>query len=954
MPTEAARANFSEFVHRHIGPSEADIASMLTAVGAPSLDALVDETLPASIRAARPLRMGKGLSEAAALDRIRTIAAKNEVFTSLIGQGYYGTYLPGVIQRNILESPAWYTAYTPYQPEISQGRLEALLNFQTMISDLTGLDVANASLLDEATAAAEAMAMAHRLAKGGRNAFFVDRHVHPQTLAVLETRAEPQGFELIVGDWGRDLDPATVFGLLVQYPDTRGAVADPRAAISAVKAQGGVAVVATDLLALTLLTSPGDLGADIAIGSAQRFGVPMGYGGPHAGFIACRDALKRSLPGRLVGVSIDARGNQAYRLALQTREQHIRREKATSNICTAQVLLAVIASMYAVYHGPDGLKAIAETVAEKTRVLATGLAGLGFTPASTGFFDTIAVNAGSKRDRILAAARGKRINLRAIGASEIGIALDETVTEASIEAVWSAFGGAFAYGEVAPDAGLGLPAGLARTSAYLTHPVFNTHHSETEMLRYMRRLADRDLALDRAMIPLGSCTMKLNATSEMIPITWPEFANLHPFSPAEQAAGYAELISTLESWLAEITGYDAVSLQPNSGAQGEYTGLMAIRGYHRSRGEANRDVCLIPASAHGTNPASAQMAGMKVVVVGCDQNGNIDMADLEAKARLHADTLACVMVTYPSTHGVFEADIRRLCDIVHANGGQVYLDGANLNAQVGLARPGDYGSDVSHLNLHKTFAIPHGGGGPGVGPVGVKAHLAPFLPGHPQRPGLGAAGAVSAAPYGSASVLPISYLYMLMMGAEGLKRASEVAILSANYIAAKLDAHFPVLYKNGNGRVAHECILDPRPFKDKHGVTVDDIAKRLIDYGFHAPTMSFPVPGTLMIEPTESEPKVELDRFIAAMIAIRAEIAEVEAGRISAADSPLRHAPHTVLDIADDTWSRKYARKDGCFPAGQPALDKYWSPVGRVDNVYGDRNVMCSCPPMEAYANAAE
>ncbi|MDR3375155.1 MAG: aminomethyl-transferring glycine dehydrogenase [Ancalomicrobiaceae bacterium] len=947
-----AEVTLPEFAHRHIGPSEADVALMLKAVGATSLDQLMAETLPASIRAERPLAIGPGLTEAEALARIRAIAAKNAVFTSLIGQGYYGTFLPGVIQRNILENPAWYTAYTPYQPEISQGRLEALLNFQTMVADLTGLDVANASLLDEATAAAEAMAMAHRLAKGGRNAFFVDRNVHPQTLAVLQTRAEPQGFELVVGDPAKDLDPAAVFGLLIQYPDTRGAISDPRAAISAVKAAGGIAVVATDLLALTLMTPPGELGADIAVGSAQRFGVPMGYGGPHAGFIACRDALKRSLPGRLVGVSIDARGNQAYRLALQTREQHIRREKATSNICTAQVLLAVIASMYAVYHGPAGLKAIAETVNEKARVLATGLARLGYSPASTGFFDTITVNAGGKCDRILAAARDRRINLRSIGTSEIGIAVDETTTTATVEAVWAAFGGAFAYGNVVPDAGFGLPAGLARTSAYLTHPVFDTHHSETEMLRYLRRLADRDLALDRSMIPLGSCTMKLNATAEMVPITWPEFGSLHPFAPADQAKGYAELISTLEGWLAEITGYDAVSLQPNSGAQGEYSGLLAIRGYHHARGEANRDVCLIPASAHGTNPASAQMAGMKVVVVACDQNGNIDMSDLEAKAVAHAANLAAVMVTYPSTHGVFEADIRRLCDIVHAHGGQVYLDGANLNAQVGLARPGDYGSDVSHLNLHKTFAIPHGGGGPGVGPIGVKAHLAPFLPGHPELGGR--TGAVAAAPYGSASVLPISYMYIVMLGAEGLKRASEVAILSANYIAARLEGSFPLLYKNDRGRVAHECILDPRAFKDRLGVTVDDIAKRLIDFGFHAPTMSFPVPGTLMVEPTESESKYELDRFIAAMVAIRAEIAEIEAGKISAADSPLRHAPHTVLDIADDDWARKYTRKQGCFPAGQSALDKYWSPVGRVDNVYGDRNVQCSCPPIEDYASAAE
>jgi glycine dehydrogenase len=943
------------FVRRHIGPSPRDISAMLETVGAKSLDALMGETLPSSIRQKAPLNLGPALSETEALAHMSELAARNQVFTSLIGQGYSGTILPAVIQRNILESPAWYTAYTPYQPEISQGRLEALFNFQTMICDLTGLDIANASLLDEATAAAEAMALAERAAQAKTKSFFVDREVHPQTLAVLRTRAEPLGWSLIVGDPAVDLDKAEVFGGLLQYPGTSGAVRDLHPAIAALRAKGGLVIVAADLLALTLLASPGELGADIAIGSAQRFGVPMGYGGPHAAYMAVRDALKRALPGRIVGQSIDSRGQPAYRLALQTREQHIRREKATSNICTAQVLLAVIASMYAVYHGPEGLTHIARTVHRRACVLAAGLRKLGFPPRSEAFFDTVTVDAGSRRNEIAARARAGKINLR-IGERTLGIALDETTTPDIVEAVWRAFGGRLVYADVEADTRDTLPTELKRSSAFLTHPVFHAHRSETELLRYMRKLSDRDLALDRAMIPLGSCTMKLNATSEMIPLTWPAFGGLHPFAPLEQAAGYHALFARLEKWLCDITGYEAISLQPNSGAQGEYAGLLAIRGYHTARGEPHRKVCLIPSSAHGTNPASASMAGMEVVVVACDARGDVDVNDLTAKAAQHSKNLAAVMITYPSTHGVFEEHIREICDVVHNHGGQVYLDGANMNAQVGLSRPGDYGADVSHLNLHKTFCIPHGGGGPGMGPIGVKAHLAPFLPGHPSSDGARPrpVGPVSAAPFGSASILTISYIYILMMSGEGLTRATEIAILNANYIATRLDAHFPVLYRNAKGRIAHECIVDPRPLKTSSGVTVDDIAKRLIDYGFHAPTMSFPVPGTLMIEPTESESKAELDRFCDAMIAIRREIAEVESGRWKIEASPLRHAPHTVHDIADDSWARAYSRAEGCFPKGTSRSDKYWCPVGRVDNVYGDRNLVCSCPPVEDYAQAAE
>ena len=934
----------TDFARRHIGPGPHEIGTMLEAVGADSLEDLIVQTVPGSIRQAKALDFGPALSETAALGRMRELANQNQVFTSLIGMGYHGTILPGVIQRNILENPAWYTAYTPYQPEISQGRLEALLNYQTMVCDLTGLDVANASLLDEATAAAEAMSLAKRVAGSASTRFFVDAEVHPQTLALLKTRSEPLGWDLVVGDPLTALAGADVFGAIFQYPGSHGEIRDLRGAVEAVHAQKGIAIFAADPLALTLLVPPGEMGADIAIGSTQRFGVPMGYGGPHAAYMAVKDAYKRNIPGRLVGVSIDSRGNPALRLALQTREQHIRREKATSNICTAQVLLSVMASMYAVYHGPEGLTHIANTVFARATRLAASLRAAGFVVRNRTFFDTLTVTVGEEQGAIVARGAGAKINFRVVGTDALGITVDETTTVETLAAIMAVFGGVL--GE-AVETEIALP----RESAFMTHPVFHKYRSETELLRYMRKLADRDLALDRAMIPLGSCTMKLNATAEMTPVTWPEFGGIHPFAPVEQAAGYHVMFEDLKRDLCTITGYDAVSLQPNSGAQGEYAGLLAIRGYHLSRGDQHRNICLIPSSAHGTNPASANMVGMEVVVVSCDTDGNVDIADLTAKAEKYSGNLAAVMVTYPSTHGVFEEAIREICAIVHRHGGQVYLDGANMNAQVGLSRPGDYGADVSHLNLHKTFCIPHGGGGPGMGPIGVKAHLAPFLPGHPMVDGGTApVGPVSAAPYGSASILPISYVYILMMGGAGLQKATEVAILSANYIAKRLSPHFPVLYKNLNGRVAHECIIDPRPLKDACGVTVDDIAKRLVDYGFHAPTMSFPVAGTLMIEPTESESLRELDRFCDAMIAIRREIQEVQDGRFAIADSPLRHAPHTVHDIVEDNWTRKYPRAEGCFPAGTSRIDKYWSTVGRIDNVYGDRNLVCSCLPIEAYA----
>ncbi len=935
------------FERRHIGPSPREIDAMLATVNADSIETLISETVPGSIRQKDALNFGEALSEVAAIARMREIASKNEVFTSLIGTGYHGTLLPFVIQRNILENPAWYTAYTPYQPEISQGRLEALLNYQTMICDLTGLDVSNASLLDEATAAAEAMALAQRVTKVKSTSFFVDSEVHPQTLALIRTRAEALGWTVISGNPHIDLASAQVFGAIFQYPGTHGEVTDWTETIAALQAKGAIAVVAADPLALTILKSPAEMGADIAIGSTQRLGVPMGYGGPHAAYMAVKDAYKRAMPGRLVGVSIDAKGHSAYRLALQTREQHIRREKATSNICTAQVLLAVIASMYAVYHGPEGLKQIANTVATNTAILAAGLRRLGFKISNTTFFDTLTVEVGDKQQALIETAKQHRINFRVLP-GKLGITLDEATTPALIETIWKIFGGHLSYAELSTTHTL-----PARTSEILTHPVFHRYRSETEILRYMRKLCDRDLALDRAMIPLGSCTMKLNATAEMMPLTWPEFGSIHPFAPLDQATGYNEMFEHLKAQLCTVTGYDAVSLQPNSGAQGEYAGLLAIRGYHRSRGDIHRTVCLIPSSAHGTNPASANMVGMEVVVVNCDSEGNVDEEDLRAKAILHSDKLAALMVTYPSTHGVFEERIREICEIVHSHGGQVYLDGANMNAQVGVSRPGDYGADVSHLNLHKTFCIPHGGGGPGMGPIGVKAHLAPFLPGHPFLDnGTAPVGPVSAAPYGSASILPISYMYILMMGGEGLQHATEIAILNANYIAKRVANSFPILYQNANGRVAHECILDPRPLKDSCGVTVDDIAKRLIDYGFHAPTMSFPVAGTLMIEPTESESKIELDRFCDAMIQIRKEIAEVESGKLLITESPLRHAPHTVHDLVTATWDRKYTREEGCFPEGTARVDKYWCPVSRIDNVYGDRNLVCSCVPIEDYAKA--
>ncbi|MGN6550996.1 MAG: aminomethyl-transferring glycine dehydrogenase [Pararhizobium sp.] len=950
MPFEFTDYQPYDFANRrHIGPSPDEMAAMLKVVGAESLDALVDGTVPASIRQKEPLVWGPPMTEREALDRLRETADRNRNLVSLIGQGYHGTITPPVIQRTILENPAWYTAYTPYQPEISQGRLEALLNYQTMVSDLTGLDIANASLLDEATAAAEAMAMAERVAKSTAKTFFVDRHCHPQTIALIETRAEPLGWQVVVGDPFADLDPSAVFGAIFQYPGTDGHVHDFTDVIASLHAENAIAVMAADPLALCLLKSPGALNADIAIGSTQRFGVPMGYGGPHAAYMAVKDAYKRQMPGRLVGVSVDQRGNRAYRLALQTREQHIRREKATSNICTAQVLLAVMASMYAVFHGPKGLKAIAQRVHQRTACLADGLAKLGYSVEPETFFDTITVDVGRLQGVIMNAALAAGINLRKVGDTRIGITLDERTRPWVIEAVWQSFGGALRLEDFPPR--YALKEAQFRRTDYLAHPVFHMNRAESEMTRYIRRLSDRDLALDRAMIPLGSCTMKLNATAEMLPISWPEFSELHPFAPADQAEGYKALIDDLSDKLCRITGYDAISMQPNSGAQGEYAGLLTIRAYHRARGDTHRTVCLIPTSAHGTNPASAQMAGMKVVPVKALENGDIDVEDFRAKAEQYADTLAACMITYPSTHGVFEETVAEICAIVHQHGGQVYIDGANLNALVGLARPGDFGGDVSHLNLHKTFCIPHGGGGPGMGPIGVKAHLIPHLPGHPgtdARP-----GAVSAAPYGSASILPISWSYCLMMGGEGLTQATKVAILNANYIAARLKGAYDVLYASKNGRVAHECIIDTRPLMERAGVTVDDVAKRLVDCGFHAPTMSWPVAGTLMIEPTESETKAEIDRFCDAMLAIRQEARDIEEGRIDRTNNPLKNAPHTVEDLVGE-WDRPYSREQACFPPGAFRVDKYWPPVNRVDNVYGDRNLVCSCPPMEAYEDAAE
>ncbi len=930
---------------RHIGPSPTEMDEMFKTIGVKDLDELIDQTMPKSIRQKEPLDWGPALSEREALHKMRYTAARNKVMRSLLGQGYHGTVTPPAIQRNILENPAWYTAYTPYQPEISQGRLEALLNFQTMISDLTGLEIANASLLDEATACAEAMTMSQRIAKSKAMKFFVDEACHPQNIAVMKTRAEPLGIEIVIGDPEEDLVADEVFGAIFQYPGTYGRVCDFTDQIAALHDAKAVGIVSADPLALTVLKEPGAMGADIAVGSSQRFGVPMGFGGPHAAYMATADKHKRAMPGRLIGVSIDARGNQAYRLSLQTREQHIRREKATSNVCTAQALLAVMAGFYAVFHGPEGLKAIAQDVHLKTVRLAKGLEDAGFTITSKHFFDTITVHVGALQNTVLKSAREEGINLRPVDNEYVGITLDEATRPAVIEGVWRAFGITRSYDD--SDNEYRLPDASLRTSEYLTHPVFHMNRAETEMMRYMRRLADRDLALDRAMIPLGSCTMKLNAAAEMMPVTWREFAYIHPMAPENQVEGYAEMIEDLKQKLCLITGYDDMSMQPNSGAQGEYAGLLTIQAYHKAQGQGDRNVCLIPISAHGTNPASAHMVGMDVVVVKSAPNGDIDLDDFRAKAEAAGDKLAACMITYPSTHGVFEETVREVCQITHDHGGQVYIDGANLNAMVGLSKPGEIGGDVSHLNLHKTFAIPHGGGGPGMGPIGVKAHLAPHLPGN----GLvGEEGAVSAAPFGSGSILPISWAYVLMMGGDGLTQATKVAILNGNYIATRLKGAFDVLFTGKNGRVAHECIIDTRPYADSAGVTVDDIAKRLIDNGFHAPTMSWPVAGTLMIEPTESETKAELDRFCDAMLAIREEIREIEEGKIDPENNPLKNAPHTYVDLVGE-WDRPYTREQGCFPAGSFRVDKYWSPVNRVDNAYGDRHLVCTCPPLTDYTD---
>ena len=963
-------ANFSlsqleqtqDFIRRHIGPSEAEMADMLEFVGADSLDDLMQQTVPEGIRLPESLNVGESQTEAQALAYLKTVASKNQVNRSYIGMGYSDTLTPNVILRNVLENPGWYTAYTPYQPEIAQGRLQALLNFQQVTIDLTGMELASASLLDEATAAAEAMGLAKRVSKNKKsNLFFVADDVHPQTFDVIQTRADMFGFDVVVGK-AADAASHDVFGALLQYPGTTGAVNDLTDIIAQVQANKGIVAVSADIMSLVLLKAPSEMGADVVLGSAQRFGVPMGYGGPHAAFFATRDAYKRSLPGRIIGVSKDTRGRPALRMALQTREQHIRREKANSNICTAQVLLANMASFYAVYHGPDGLKTIASRIHRFADILAAGItqhADKGVSLANSTWFDTITVNVGDNKDAIVTAAHAAQMNLRTDLDGAVGISLDETTTRDDLQNLFNVLLGDD-HGldinqldqQIVAKGSQSIPADLVRTSDILTHEVFNSYQSETEMLRYIKSLEDKDLALNHSMISLGSCTMKLNATAEMIPVTWPEFGKLHPFAPIEQAQGYSQMLSELSEWLLDITGYDALSMQPNSGAQGEYAGLIAIQRYHESRNEGHRNICLIPSSAHGTNPASAQMVSLKVVVVNCDKNGNVDLADLRKKAAEVADNLSCAMITYPSTHGVYEETIKEMCDIVHEFGGQVYLDGANMNAQVGITSPGYIGSDVSHLNLHKTFCIPHGGGGPGMGPIGVKSHLAPFLPNHKViDTGNTSAGngAVSAAPWGSASILPISYMYIKMMGSAGLKKATEVAILNANYIANKLDGHYNVLYRGRNGRVAHECIIDLRPIKEASGVTEVDIAKRLNDYGFHAPTMSFPVAGTLMIEPTESEAKVELDRFIEAMVCIRAEAAKVESGEWSATDNPLHNAPHTLDDICDANWDRSYDRHTAAYPVASVAKNKFWPSVNRIDDVFGDRNLICSCPSIESY-----
>ena len=962
-PTLAELEPGANFIPRHIGPSEAETKEMLNAVGAKTLEEFIAKVVPEKIRAKRPLELKPAMAERTALSYLRNVASRNEVFVSMIGMGYYGTVTPKVILRNVLENPGWYTAYTPYQAEVSQGRLEALLNFQQVIVDLTGLELANASLLDEATAAAEAMAMARRVVKKDSHVFFVDSDTHPQTIGVIETRAKAFGYQVIIGDPARDLKAGDVFAALLSYPGSSGEVRDFREIIKSLHEADALAIMATDLLALALLTPPGELGADIAIGSAQRFGVPMGYGGPHAAFFATRDSFKRAMPGRIIGVSVDAHGHRALRMAMQTREQHIRREKATSNICTAQVLLAVIASMFAVYNGPKGIRRSAERTHRMTEIFAAALRGFGYGIRTKVFFDTVTIFAPGRAHALWARAKEKRINLRYVDADHLGVSFDQSTRRSELERLLSVFKTDALERVKIDEIDRGLreviPATLQRASSYLTHPVFSMYHSETEMLRYLRHLQAKDIALDQSMIPLGSCTMKLNATTEMIPVTWREFAMLHPFVPLEQAQGYAQLFEELEAMLAEITGFDSVSLQPNAGSQGEYAGLLAIAGYHQARGQAHRDICLIPISAHGTNPASAVMAGMKVVVVACDAQGNVDLADLKAKAGTHAKNLAALMITYPSTHGVFEETVIDICAIIHDHGGQVYLDGANLNAQVGLVRPAELGADVCHMNLHKTFCIPHGGGGPGMGPIGVKAHLAPHLPGHKVVHGVNPAardqsmGAVSAAPWGSASILTISWAYIAMMGGAGLRKATIMAILNANYMAKRLAPHFPIVYTGPGGYIAHECIIDLRWLKERTGLGVEDVAKRLVDYGFHAPTMSFPVADTLMIEPTESEGKRELDRFCDAMIEIAGEIAEVEQGKADPIDNVLKNAPHTHRELFGD-WKHPYSKEKAFFPLKSYANDKYWPPVARVDNVFGDRNLVCTCPPMANYMEAAE
>ena len=951
--TLSALEQRDEFIARHIGPCPSEIAAMLATIGASSLDQLIDQTVPAAIRLPAPLSLAGARTENEALGALKAIAGKNRVNKSLIGMGYADTLTPKVILRNVLENPGWYTAYTPYQAEIAQGRLEALLNYQQMVIDLTGLELANASLLDEATAAAEAMTMARRVSKSKSNVFFIDAACFPQTIDVMKTRAAFFGFELVLGE-PKEAALQEVFGALFQYPNDEGEVTDLSGPIAAVKSRGGVTAVAADLMALVLLKSPGEMGADIALGSSQRFGVPLGFGGPHAAFFATRDEHKRSVAGRIIGVSIDARGNKALRMALQTREQHIRREKANSNICTSQVLLANMAGMYAVYHGPAGLQAIACRIHRLTAILAEGLRRAGVNVLTKQYFDTLRIDLGTRALTVYQAAIAAGYNLRQASNGVLGIALNEKSSRDDVAALIKLIAGVTVDIETidtqVQQAEAALPAALLRTDAILQHPVFNTHHTEHEMLRYLKKLQNKDLALDHSMISLGSCTMKLNATSEMIPVTWPEFTDIHPFAPIDQAQGYMEMIGGLEDWLKVITGFDAICMQPNSGAQGEYAGLVAITRYHASRGDSHRNICLIPKSAHGTNPATAQMCAMQVVVVDCDDNGNIDVEDLKAKAAQHSANLACLMITYPSTHGVFEESVKDICALVHAHGGQVYMDGANLNAQVGLTSPGTIGADVSHMNLHKTFCIPHGGGGPGMGPIGLKAHLAPFMANHAVQPIDGphqGQGAVSAAPWGSASILPISWMYIAMMGGEGLKRATEVAILNANYVATRLNAHYPVLYTGKNGRVAHECILDIRPIKAATGIAETDIAKRLMDYGFHAPTVSFPVAGTIMVEPTESESKAELDRFIAAMISIRGEISKIEQGHWPADKNPLKHAPHTQADIVDANWDRPYSRAEAVFPLPYVAENKFWPSVNRIDDVYGDRNLFCACIPMD-------